>query len=318
MLECSRKDLPASGGKGGVSVDAKPAFETSTGFHSANYRGIEYLRGRNCLPTLRSCGIQCCLPGYAYPRCAREGYHLHVVMTGCGRIEVGGESYPVREGQMFLVKHMEETYYQADMDNPWHYVWVTYDGEYALKFMEYAGFTEGVYVRDSVVAPTKFFSVVAEIVERPNLDMASEVYRMSLALRFLSLAIESREKQDESVRKRGSPYVTDYVEYAVKYIHNNYAHIRISDVAKYIGISRTYFSSMFKEKMYMSPQEFLMQVRMDKGKELLLQTAVPINVVAQEVGYEDQLAFSKAFKKKFGLSPDQYRKKHESESEVGA
>jgi AraC family transcriptional regulator of arabinose operon len=40
---------------------------------------------------------------------------------------------------------------------------------------------------------------------------------------------------------------------------------------------------------------------------------VPIYVIAKEVGYDDQLAFSKMFKKKYGLSPEQYRKKHDDE-----
>ncbi len=87
-------------------------------------------------------------------------------------------------------------------------------------------------------------------------------------------------------------------------------------MADYIGINRTYLTSIFKEKMDKSPQEFLMQVRMSKACELLLNTDVPINVVAREVGYEDQMAFSKMFRKKNGLSPDQYRKKHHDEHTI--
>ena len=56
-----------------------------------------------------------------------------------------------------------------------------------------------------------------------------------------------------------------------------------------------------------------MQVRMSKSQELLLKTDVPIFVIAKEVGYDDQLAFSKMFRKRYGLSPEQYRKKHQDE-----
>jgi AraC-like DNA-binding protein len=68
--------------------------------------------------------------------------------------------------------------------------------------------------------------------------------------------------------------------------------------------------------MQMSPQEYLMQVRMEKSRELLLKTDVPIYMVAKEVGYADQLAFSRIFRKKHGLSPEQYRKKHRNEYSI--
>ena len=112
--------------------------------------------------------------------------------------------------------------------------------------------------------------------------------------------------------------VDDYVNYAVRFMESNYSGIKVSDVADYIGINRAYLTAIFKKKMYMSPQEYLMQVRMTKSQELLRKTDVPIYVIAKEVGYDDQLAFSKMFfskmfKKKYGLSPEQYRKKHDDE-----
>ena len=108
----------------------------------------------------------------------------------------------------------------------------------------------------------------------------------------------------------------DYVNYAVRFIESNYSGVKVSDVADYIGINRTYLTAIFRTHMNMSPQEFLMQVRMEKSRELLIKTDVPIYVVAQEVGYQDQLAFSKVFRKKNGLSPEQYRKKQRDEYSI--
>ena len=62
----------------------------------------------------------------------------------------------------------------------------------------------------------------------------------------------------------------------------------------------------------MSPQEYLLQVRMSKARELLRQTDLPINVIAREIGYEDPLSFSKIFKKRYNVSPLQYRRNEES------
>ena len=279
-------------------------------FYAANYRGLEYLSdGKNSL-YMRSCGIERCLPGYVFPEAQRPGYHLHLVLDGRGKLTAGGVTYELHAGQFFLLKEGEEIRYRADERAPWYYCWVTYEGVNARRYLEYAGFTDGVYVQECRVDPLEMMNLVKEIVSRPQLNRSGEVYRMSLALRFLSLAIESCEQGAEPEERRPELTTDEYVDYAVKYIRSNYASIRISDVADYIGINRTYFSTVFKKKMLMSPQEYLMQVRMGRGRELLLQTDLPVHMVAKEVGYEDQLAFSKVFKKKFGLSPELYRKKH--------
>ncbi len=55
---------------------------------------------------------------------------------------------------------------------------------------------------------------------------------------------------------------------------------------------------------------------MERSRELMLKTELPVRTVAREVGYADQLAFSKIFKKKFGLSPEQYRRKHHDEYSI--
>lgn len=288
----------------------KPDFGSPYTFQAINYHGIEYRRSGSDSIYMRSCGMQRCLPGYAFDSDPREGYHLHAVLSGKGVFRAGDRRYDVHAGQLFLIKHMEETFYQADREDPWLYAWVTFGGEDAKKYMEYAGFTDGVYVLDSAVDPMEFYNVVKEIVERPHLDISSEVYRRSQALRFLSLAIESNEKRQNV---RSGLEAVDYVDYAVRYIRSNYAHTSVGDVVRYIGVSRSHFTSIFKKRMLMSPQEFLMQVRMNKSEKLLTQTDAPVHVVAGEVGYEDQLAFSKAFKKRFGLSPDQYRKKYDDE-----
>lgn len=290
--------------------------ETPSFFKASNYSGIEYFRNRDTSLYMKSCGMHRCLPGYTYPHNAREGYHLHVVLSGRGILQVHGNEYHIHKGQLFLLKEHEEVFYQADQEDPWYYVWVTYVGTNAEKYMQYAGFTEGVYVQDCNIDPADFSSVIRDILEHPHLNISSEVYRMSQAIRFLSLAIESWEKSEDGSRKKGDMTADDYVNYAARYIRENCANIRISDVADYIGINRTYLTAIFREKIHMSPQEFLMQVRMDRSRNLLLNTDAPIYAVASEVGYSDQMAFSKIFRKKTGMSPEQYRKKHRDEHTI--
>lgn len=279
-----------------------------------SFNGVEYPTHLNSSLYLKTCGIQRCIPGYAYLHSPKEGYHLHVVLAGRGILKAQNRVLDVHEGQLFLLRENEEIYYEADMQDPWQYVWIAFAGEYANRYMRYAGFTDDVYVQECHVPPMEFYTLVKEILEHPHLNISSELHRMSLALKYLSLAVESREFGQDGARQREDLSPDDYVAYAARYIQANYANIRISDVASYIGINRTYLTTLFKKKMLMSPQEFLMHVRMDRSRALLRLTDIPVSAVAKEVGYDDQLAFSKIFKKKFGISPAQYRKKAREES----
>ncbi|WP_461812121.1 helix-turn-helix domain-containing protein, partial [Faecalimonas sp.] len=53
--------------------------------------------------------------------------------------------------------------------------------------------------------------------------------------------------------------------------------------------------------------EYLRTVRMDKAKELLMNTTIPINLVAQEVGYQNQGSFAERFRMETGMTPSEYR-----------
>lgn len=285
-------------------------METPQVNKTASYHVIEYQEARKQDLYLASCGTQRCLPDYAFPRCAREGYHLHVVLSGRGKYTVGDQTYSIQGGQLFLIKDMEEVFYQADSQDPWSYVWVTFKGVRAGEYLEMAGFTRGVYVLPCNVDATEFQRLALDILDRQYVRVSSKVARFGLALQFLALAIESWEKTGAARRPNLS--ADEYVEYAVQFIRSNYRHLKISEVAEYIGINRTYLSEIFSRKMYMSPQEYLLQVRMGKARELLRQTNLPVNVIAREIGYEDQLSFSKIFRKRFGVSPMQYRRNEEA------
>ena len=83
--------------------------------------------------------------------------------------------------------------------------------------------------------------------------------------------------------------------------------IKINEVAYEWGVNRCYLSSKFKRLTGYSPTEYLIRVRMEKAKSLLTKTNYSINYIASEVGYSDQLAFSRMFKRRFGESPRKYR-----------
>ena len=99
----------------------------------------------------------------------------------------------------------------------------------------------------------------------------------------------------------------DWTDAAISFMNNNYHNpINITEIAKRIGFDRSYFSSAFKKKIGISPQQYLLNLRMEKAAELMLKSGVKPSVAAASVGYDDLFVFSKAFKKHFGVSPRGY------------
>ena len=79
----------------------------------------------------------------------------------------------------------------------------------------------------------------------------------------------------------------------------------LSDVCK---LNRSYFSKLFKETMGCPPQEFLIRMRLSKATELMRTSRASIGDIAQLCGYPNQLHFSRAFKKRYGVSPREWRR----------
>ena len=116
---------------------------------------------------------------------------------------------------------------------------------------------------------------------------------------MLSVFIHYAEKEEKKDDLRQV-----YVERAKDYIASSYSYpITVEDVADYTGIIRSYLFRAFQAYQKQSPKEYLTEYR-------IRETGLSVASIAYSVGFEDNLYFSKAFKKKMQMSPSQYRKNH--------
>ncbi len=86
--------------------------------------------------------------------------------------------------------------------------------------------------------------------------------------------------------------------------------ISLDVVCAILGVSNSYFSSVFKKETGKSFISYLTDYRMNIAAELILNTDEKSCTIAEKVGYKDANYFSYVFKKKFGVSPSKYRTKH--------
>ncbi len=84
--------------------------------------------------------------------------------------------------------------------------------------------------------------------------------------------------------------------------------ISLEEIAKIAGFSPGYFSGLMKREMGIGFSEYLIQLRMEKAKELLKGSNENIKDICGQVGYSDLKHFNALFKKYTGIKPGEYRK----------
>lgn len=100
-----------------------------------------------------------------------------------------------------------------------------------------------------------------------------------------------------------------YVEEGKKFIRENYMNCSLSanDISDHVGISSSYFSSLFNELLHESMTSYLNRIRVEQAKRLLTVTIIPIKEIGFRCGFNSANVFGRVFKKYTGQSPTQFR-----------
>ena len=277
---------------------------------SARYKCLEYLKKASLDLYLCYCGSQICCPCHAYGPEIRTEYLVHIVLSGRGYYTVGSKTYEIGPNSAFLIYPGVSTYYEASKEDPWTYIWVGFNGIKAETCLKHAHFS-----KDKLIAPIQnvepFVNYVNGMLASSQLTYANDLAREGYLYQFVSTLIQDRQSQENSEEVYDYNYQV-YVEHTLEYIeHNYYKNIKVQGIADYIGINRSYLTNCFKNVLNMSPQEYILNYRMNQASDLLKNTSLPINDIANKVGYDDALNFSKSFKKIYGITPSNYRNRTE-------
>lgn len=249
------------------------------------------------------CGMEQCEPGHRFGPYVRENFVVHIILSGYGTLEIGEQRFQLGKEEAFVICPGQEAVYQADGEAPWEYMWIGFHGYVAKKIVRFMGFTE----ERPVIRVDHMDSLRAEVenmLEARQLTFGNMLKRSSALYAMLSMMIDENPKSREIENPSNIAYVNKAVDIMV---HSYAKKLKISDIATTIGISRNYLTDLFKHEFDMSPQSFLMNFRMEKAAQELVETDESVQTVGINVGYPDPLAFSKAFKQKYGMSPSAYR-----------
>lgn len=230
-------------------------------------------------------GYETCEGSHSYGPAVRTYWLLHFVVSGKGVFHMEDREYVVHPGEFFVIPPYKEAYYKADARNPWEYIWIGFTTNTSLP----------VQLKD-VMCLQKAGYVFKSMKNAQDMTSGKAEYLCAKLWELFSIILESEETH------------FDYIENALTIIHSEYMlGITVQEIADRLSLERTYFSHIFKKNVGVSPKKYLLDYRMKRAADLIVNHEQNISTTALSVGYNDIYVFSKMFKQYYGVSPTQCR-----------
>lgn len=252
--------------------------------------------------SLYSAGYEACMPGHSYGPKIRSYHLIHFVLRGTGKLHINEHIFRLSAGDAFLIPAGKVSYYEASREDPWCYAWISFLGinsqMYLYQLMTSA---EATYVIHGLEVE-KYHARILDILSLSGTPTSQYLQANGILLQVMAMLFDDIDFCESSWGKNS---LVDEIKF---YLDMNYAEkLKLQDVAKTFGIHPNYFTRVFHERFGVSPKNYLTNLKLKKACRLLTTTELSVAVIASSLGFEDQLAFSKSFKKAFSISPSEYR-----------
>lgn len=244
-------------------------------------------------------GYEYCSPAHAFGPAVRRYYLIHYIVSGYGRFQTRGQTYSLGPGACFIIRPNEVTRYAADKEAPWHYIWIGFTASFPLPPCI---IKEDVLEAD--VAADCFLQLKEQYAKysgNAGENGLREAFICGKILEILLLFGQKYAQKKETQAQKTARIAQNYIDLEFA------SGITVAELASRLHHERTYLSRIFKAAVGMSPQKYLCQKRLSEAEKLLTECSMSPTDAACAVGYPDIYAFSKAFKRQYGLSPRAYR-----------
>lgn len=236
----------------------------------------------------------------------RNDYQLLYIASGKGHFyfKGTGEETIVQKGNMVLFRPGEpQVYYYYAADKTEVY-WVHFTGAQAEDYLDHYELPKDENVFFTGVS-ADYPWIFNQLIREMQLQRVNYEEMLRILLRHTLLAINRYIKEE----KRPQNELINEIERAVHYFEENYnKKISIEQYASEHLMSVNWFISCFKSIMKVTPMQYIMSLRINAAKGFFDSTNKNVTEVAEAVGYDNSLYFSRVFKKYTGYSPSEYRK----------
>lgn len=225
---------------------------------------------------------------------------------GEGWVNLNEKKYTISRNQFFILPKNKTYSYGSDINNPWTIYWIHFNGEKAAFFS--SGLDRPVdlssnsysRIEDRLSMFEEIYASLSYGYKKNNLLYATTSFFHFLGtIKFLGEYKQCSRNEDKN---------KDLVDIAIHYMRENINRkLSLSEIARYVNLSESYFSGVFVKKTGYSPLRYLANLRIEQACHYLDFTDMKVNQICPLIGYDDSLYFSRAFTKYMGMSPSVYR-----------
>ena len=247
-------------------------------------------------------------------RCLQE-YELIVVTEGTVYIQDDQQEYIIEKGEfrLFPPSSKQSGYRNSNCS----FYWVHFSDEYQGSITSLDEYQEDL-LEDKICIPDhgKIDNLEKIIVMMKHLQDCVRSYHNKLQNNYMSSTILceianqfiQQKDQESTVLKKKQLFndIKDYIKW------NRNSDIKVCQIAEYFGYNKRYISYLFSTIAGITLKQYIMQEKIELAKFLLCDTNDNISEVADQLGFNDNHNFMKAFKKIVGLTPTQYRNAYAS------
>ncbi len=240
--------------------------------------------------------------GVGHEKCASDKKPVRIISAKntCHYV-VSGQGYfngrKINSGMGFVSRYGKHVEFWQDPSDPWEYYWISMEGDDSALFTDSVSADEhGIFAHSLEKKLKAFYELVNETYSLENESLWVDA--------FPKIALAFNKSDNVKTLTYGERYVHLAMKMIDEHINENF---RITEIADKLCISRCYLRDIFVRYAGMSPLEYKQKRRMEYACWLLSQSNYPVGIIANSVGYDDPLQFSREFKKHFSVSPSEYR-----------
>ncbi|MDR2949812.1 MAG: AraC family transcriptional regulator [Prevotella sp.] len=236
-----------------------------------------------------------------------DEYQLLYITRGRGTFTShttkSNDAFKVKEGNMFLLFPGEWHNYMPDKQTGWDEYWIGFKGINIDSRVENGFFNKG-----KPVFNTGMNNEIVQMYQQAiqiAIEQKSGFQQMLAGIvnHLLGLAYSL----DRNYGFEGSESINQ-INKAKIIILENFKDIKPKEIADKLNMSYSNFRKIFKEYTGFAPSQYIQELKIQKSKELLTNTLIPVKEIAYLMGFENQEYFFTAFKKKNKITPIEYRK----------
>ncbi|MGE5582430.1 MAG: AraC family transcriptional regulator [Bacillota bacterium] len=253
---------------------------------------------------LNECGHYYAGTGYFTERQGLNDFLLMYTLSGNGFLKYRDQEYLLGPGQAVVIDCNNYHYYKTSI-NHWNFKWIHFNGTSAKDYYQILNEDSLSIVR--VGDSPEFESLLDSLNQSSDLnDIPSNIIVANQLTKIISSLIIS--KFSRLNLKKYDQHHQEVLK-VINYIQENYQQpVTLNDLTGVALMSRYYFLRVFKNHTGASPYEYLINYRINKAKELLKNTNLPVAEIGIAVGFVDYNNFIRKFKNAVGYTPLQYKK----------